>query len=72
LTFQGKEVVAALGADKPGPWVGKVLDDVIEWQLGHPQEAKDNCLRWLKNRRDSYLPAMNFQPKTPSKRPRIK
>jgi len=68
--LNGKEVVKALGADKPGPWVGKVLDDVMEWQLGHPQQSKDDCLQWLTSRRDSYLSAVNLNPSP--KRPRIK
>jgi len=68
--LNGKEVVEALGAGKPGPWVGKVLDDVIEWQLGHPQQSKDDCLQWLTSRKDSYLSAMKSYPLP--KRPRIK
>lgn len=53
--LNGREVVAALGVDKPGPWVGKVLDDVIEWQLGHPQQSKDDCLQWLTSQKNIYL-----------------
>jgi tRNA nucleotidyltransferase (CCA-adding enzyme) len=68
--LNGKEVVEALGAGKPGPWVGKVLDDVIEWQLGHPHQSKDDCVQWLTTRRDSYLSAMESNPSP--KRRRVK
>ncbi|KAI0286664.1 hypothetical protein BGY98DRAFT_1086711 [Russula aff. rugulosa BPL654] len=29
-------------------WTGKVLDEVIKWQLGHPGETKEQCAEWLK------------------------
>jgi len=70
--LDGNEVISALGADKPGPWVKKVLDDVIEWQLGHPQQSKKDCLQWLTSRRNNYLSAINFKPEPASKRLRTK
>lgn len=33
---------------KPGPWTGHVLNQIIIWQLGHPQGTKDECAAWLK------------------------
>jgi tRNA nucleotidyltransferase (CCA-adding enzyme) len=45
---QGREIVRILGAHKPGQWTGKVLAEVIKWQLGHPGGTKEQCSEWLK------------------------
>lgn len=45
---QGREIVRILSAPKPGQWTGKVLAEVIKWQLGHPGETKEQCAEWLK------------------------
>ncbi len=45
---QGRQIVQILGAQKPGQWTGKVLAEVIKWQLGHPGETKEQCAEWLK------------------------
>jgi hypothetical protein len=45
---QGRQIVRILGAQKPGQWTGKVLAEVIKWQLGHPGETKEQCAEWLK------------------------
>jgi|SRR6267154_1995773 len=45
---QGREIVRILGAQKTGQWTGKVLAEVIKWQLGHPAETKEQCTEWLK------------------------
>jgi tRNA nucleotidyltransferase (CCA-adding enzyme) len=37
-----------MGASKPGPWTGKALARVIEWQLEHPDGTNDECEAWLK------------------------
>ena len=37
-----------LGASRPGQWTGKVLAEVVKWQLGHPGEPKEQCGEWLK------------------------
>jgi tRNA nucleotidyltransferase (CCA-adding enzyme) len=50
---QGREVVAALGAQKPGQWTGQALASIVEWQLGHPTGTKDECIAWLKDERDA-------------------
>jgi tRNA nucleotidyltransferase (CCA-adding enzyme) len=39
--------VQALGA-KPGPWTGKVLADVVRWQLTHPAGTKGQCVEWVR------------------------
>ena len=45
---QGREIVRILGAHKPGQWMGKVVAEVIKWQLGHPGETKEQCSEWLR------------------------
>ena len=45
---QGHQIVQILGAQKPGQWTGKVLAEVIKWQLGFPGETKEQCAKWLK------------------------
>lgn len=45
---QGHEIVQILSARKPGQWTGKVLAEVIKWQLGHPGDTKEQCAEWLK------------------------
>ncbi|KAI0307470.1 hypothetical protein B0F90DRAFT_1620979 [Multifurca ochricompacta] len=46
--LDGREVVQILGAPKPGQWTGKVLAEVVKWQLGHPGEPREECAKWLK------------------------
>ena len=45
---QGREIISILGAHKPGQWTGKLLDEVIKWQLGHPGGTKEQCGEWLR------------------------
>ncbi len=45
---QGRQIIQIVGAPKPGQWTGKVLAEVIKWQLGHPGETKEQCTEWLK------------------------
>ncbi|KAF8665065.1 hypothetical protein AX16_000533 [Volvariella volvacea WC 439] len=53
--LDGREVVAALGASKPGPWTGKALSKVIEWQLENPGGTKEACREWLQGQKDAGL-----------------
>ncbi|KAF9056441.1 hypothetical protein BJ165DRAFT_1433437 [Panaeolus papilionaceus] len=46
--LNGKEVMSTLGVAKPGPWMTKVLEDIIIWQLGHPTGSKEECAEWLR------------------------
>ncbi|KAF8588429.1 hypothetical protein K439DRAFT_1335219 [Ramaria rubella] len=46
--LNGREVSSLLGAKKPGPWTGRLLNHIMEWQLAHPQGTKDDCAAWLK------------------------
>ena len=48
--FQGNDIVVAFGVGTPGPWVGRVLEDVLAWQLDNPSCSKEDCLKWLRNR----------------------
>lgn len=41
-------MVRILEAGKPGPWTGKVLSNVLEWQLECPRGTKDECEQWLR------------------------
>jgi tRNA nucleotidyltransferase (CCA-adding enzyme) len=45
---QGREIVRILGARKNGQWTGKVLAEVIKWQLGHTGGTKEQCSEWLR------------------------
>lgn len=31
----------------PGPWTGRILNQVVEWQLDHPTGNKEECSTWL-------------------------
>ncbi|KAF9040369.1 hypothetical protein BDZ89DRAFT_1060461 [Hymenopellis radicata] len=44
--LDGREVVNLLNA-KPGPWTGRVLNQVLEWQFENPDGTKDACSQWL-------------------------
>ena len=57
-----------------GPWIGRVLEDLIAWQLGNPTASKAECKEWLKNQgADKYIPKDNERNfKKPSKRVRMK
>ncbi|KAI0047658.1 poly A polymerase C-terminal region-like protein [Auriscalpium vulgare] len=46
--LDGREVVQLLGLSKGGQWTGRVLTEVVKWQLGHPTASKDACAEWLK------------------------
>ena len=47
MVFQGKEVAETLELG-PGPWTGKVLADVVRWQLANPDGTKQQCLDWIR------------------------
>lgn len=48
-----------------GRWVGRALEQVLEWQFDHPQGTKAQCEQWLLEQRD----AGNIEIDTPSKEP---
>lgn len=41
--INGKELATLLGK-KPGPWMTKVLDDVLVWQLDNPDKTKQDLI----------------------------
>lgn len=45
--------MSLLLSKKPGPWTGHVLNQIVIWQLGHPQGTKDECAAWLKEEVDT-------------------
>jgi tRNA nucleotidyltransferase (CCA-adding enzyme) len=48
VRFKGREVIQTLSASKAGSWTGQVLAKVMEWQLQHPDQGKEECKTWLK------------------------
>ncbi|KAI9460145.1 hypothetical protein BJY52DRAFT_1186030 [Lactarius psammicola] len=46
--LDGREIMQILGASRPGQWTGKVLAEVVKWQLGHPGKPKEQCGEWLR------------------------
>ena len=61
--------MTAFGVGRPGPWVGRVLEDVLAWQLDNPSCSKEDCLQWLHNRGPDYY---SIGKENPLKRPRQK
>ncbi|KAF5377152.1 hypothetical protein D9615_006354 [Tricholomella constricta] len=46
--LNGREVIKALGATRPGVWTGEVMARILEWRLDNPDATKDECVAWLK------------------------
>lgn len=44
--IDGKTISKTLNK-KPGPWMSKVTQDVLVWQLDHPKGSQDECLEYL-------------------------
>jgi tRNA nucleotidyltransferase (CCA-adding enzyme) len=51
--YQGRQVIEAMGASKPGAWTGQILARVIEWQLEHPDGTMVECEAWLRAEREA-------------------
>ncbi|KAG6837904.1 hypothetical protein H0H93_013057 [Arthromyces matolae] len=45
--LDGREIVQAAGAVRPGPWTGIATARLIEWQLDNPGATKDAARLWL-------------------------
>lgn len=43
----GKRLIKILGM-KPGPWLGKVNDDVVLWQFDNPEGTEDQLIAYVK------------------------
>lgn len=52
--LNGKEMASLLGM-KGGPWLGKVNERAIPWQLENPQGTKDQLLEFVKRILPEYL-----------------
>ena len=46
--MDGKKVMAALGVQKGGPWLGEYTKKLMVWQLGNPGADEAACAAWLK------------------------
>ncbi|KAG7450132.1 transfer RNA nucleotidyltransferase [Guyanagaster necrorhizus] len=57
--LNGRDVGEILEA-KPGPWMGQVLTQVMEWQLEHPERTKEDCATWLKHAHSMGLLQTDF------------
>ncbi|KAK0466375.1 uncharacterized protein EV420DRAFT_1261865 [Desarmillaria tabescens] len=57
--LDGRDVVKILDA-KPGPWTGQVLTQVMEWQLEHPEQTKEDCTAWLTHAHSMGLVRTDF------------
>lgn len=51
--LDGKEVIKALSAQRPGVWTGAVLSQVVAWQLQHPEGTKEQCAEWLRAEKEA-------------------
>lgn len=55
--LDGKQVMVAVGMTQGGPALGKLMDRVVNWQLGHPEGSKDECEAWLKANWKDFMEA---------------
>ena len=53
--LDGKQVMQTVGMKTGGPALGKLMDRVVNWQLGHPQGTKDECEVWLKKNWKDFM-----------------
>lgn len=42
------QVMQLLGLQKPGPELGRVMAEALEWQLTHPQGTLEGCQQHLR------------------------
>lgn len=52
--INGKEMVSFLNM-KGGPWLGKINDRAVIWQLGNPQGTREELLEYLKSILPEYI-----------------
>ena len=71
--YQGRQVIEAMGASKAGPWTGQILDQVIKWQLEHPDGTTIECEAWLRAEREAGRIRVeeNCAPDSASKRTKV-
>lgn len=65
----GKDLKAVPSApEQPGPWTGRALAQVMEWQLEHPDRTRDECITWLDEQFKKGLVDLSSDPPTNQKR----
>ncbi|GLB36528.1 putative tRNA nucleotidyltransferase poly(A) polymerase family protein [Lyophyllum shimeji] len=71
--LDGREVIAALGASKHGAWMGKVMSNMVQWQLENPEGTKEMCIAWLQDeQREGRIQTDDGRSEPASKRARTK
>ena len=66
---QGKDLMKVASApEQPGPWTGRALAQVMEWQLEHPDGTKEECAGWLDERFAKGLIDISSDPPANQKR----
>ncbi|KAI0700413.1 hypothetical protein BC835DRAFT_1404849 [Cytidiella melzeri] len=71
--LDGRDVVRVLKTESPGPWMAKVLANIIEWQLAYPNGTREECEEWLKAEQIAGRISFDISPPpraTPAKRGR--
>lgn len=53
---------------EPGPWTGRALAQVMEWQLEHPNRTKEECISWLDGQFTKRLIDVSSEPTANQKR----
>ncbi|KAH7619045.1 hypothetical protein Ndes2526B_g05994 [Nannochloris sp. 'desiccata'] len=53
--MDGKQVMTAVGMKQGGPALGKLMDKIVDWQLGNPKGSKDECEAWLKANWEEFI-----------------
>jgi tRNA nucleotidyltransferase/poly(A) polymerase len=53
--LDGKRVMTVVGMTQGGPALGKLMDKVVDWQLGNPQGSKEECETWLKANWEQFV-----------------
>jgi tRNA nucleotidyltransferase (CCA-adding enzyme) len=67
--LQGKDLKAVPSAPRePGPWTGRALAQVMEWQLEHPNRTKEECTAWLDEQFSNGLVDISSDPPANQKR----
>lgn len=70
VTLQGKDLKAVPSApEQPGPWTGRVLAHVMEWQLEYPSGTKEECIAWVDEQLRERL--VNTSPDASANRKRV-
>ncbi|KIM84665.1 hypothetical protein PILCRDRAFT_818258 [Piloderma croceum F 1598] len=70
--LDGRQVIEAMGASRPGAWTGQILARVIEWQLEHPDGTMVECEAWLRAEREAgRIRVENCAPDSASKRTKV-